>query len=417
VKDDREALNAVREDLNSIQDFALAEMGEHAPAFSGLMKALDKILRTLPDPKPSSADDGATTSQPAQEFGPATGSSSNDSGDKVADTENAETEPTGGSGAPTSEDTEIHSDVEATRAVRTAATYFRDQDLTNPIPYRLIRIVRWGQLREEPANDGGTTRLEAPREQRRSYLESLLHEGEYETLVQEAESSFQWETYHFWLDLQRLLASALNALGDPYQSAHDAVLMETALLIRRIPRLPRLTFQEGSPFAGPLTQDWIKTEVEAHPENGGASGSGAGQETERAANKDYREARQHLANGDLEEAVSIMRAGSSEDTSQKDVFHRRLYTAILCLNGNHPAVARPILDALDASIEEYGLDTWNPSLALEVWSCRCRCYTMLAEQATKERRQACLDHAEAAFEKICRMDAEEALSIDRPPLR
>ena len=106
-----------------------------------------------------------------------------------------------------------------------------------------------------------------------------------------------------------------------------------------------------------------------------------------------------------------MRDGASEDASERETFHRRLYIAVLCMNAGEPAVARPLLDELDTAVEQYGLDAWNPSLALKVWTNRCRCYDALAQQAPADKEGGLFAEADKAFEKICRTDAQQAVSL------
>ncbi len=390
---DREPLVAARDDLKAIQDFGLQEMGEYGPSFSGLMKRMNKAIDKLPQPEP----------EPEPE--PSAGESEEASSESSASTTTTVSSSTG---APT----EIGSESDATKSVRMAAEYFREESLRDPVPYRLMRTIRWGVLDAEPPHEGGTTRIEVPREQRRSYLSGLLKQGNYETLVREGESSFQWETFHFWLDLQRLIASALDALGKPYATARDAVLIDVALLIDRLPGLLTLTYSDGTPFADPLTQDWVETQVQPMLSSDGASaGGGAGSEGRVPAAEQYDEARQRLSSGDLGEALAIMKEGAAQDTSDKETFYRRLYIATLCMKGSQPAVARPLLDELDAAIERHAIDAWDPSLALEVWTNRCQCYDLLAQQAPPEQKEALFAEADAAFEKICRVDAAEAVSV------
>ncbi len=398
-QEDRSALVTVLDVLEEVQTFSLEEMGEHAPALSGLVGDLEDEIDDLPEPEPEpdpkseSESDGATD------------------GESAASDESTATSTSSSTSSTAS--TEVASSSDADQVVRTAAGHYRDEDLTNPISYRLMRAIRWGSIQSEPPNEGGTTRFEAPREQRREYLEGLLEDEEYETLVEEAESSFQGGGFHVWLDLQRLVAAALDALGAPYEEARTVVMFDLAAFVHRVPSLLSLTFQNDVPFASPLTVDWIENEVQ--PLVGGNVGSGG----EAAATdgigtvaEDHEEARKKLSGGSLEEALSILEDGAAQDSSEKETFYRQLYTASLCVKGDQPEIARPLLDELDHTIEQYTLDAWDPSLALEVWSNRCRCYDLLAEEAPQEEAEALRAEADASFEKICRTDPVQAVSVE-----
>jgi type VI secretion system protein VasJ len=191
------------------------------------------------------------------------------------------------------------------------------------------------------------------------------------------------------------------------------VLFDVARLVDRLPELPSLTFSDGTPFASPLTVDWIETQVQPILETNDEGGSATGNDDQMLATEQYEEARQLLSGGGLDEAVSLMRQGAAEDTSEKEAFHRRLYIALLCMKGDRLSVARTLLDRLEAEVERHALDSWSPSLALTVWEHKCKCYDALAQTATNETRGDLSAEADAAFEKICRLDATKGISVAR----
>jgi len=387
---DRAALTTTRDVVRDLQEFGLEEMGEHAPSLSGLLNDLDDVIDSLPEPEPEEPP-----SEGAEE----------DGSDPAAD----EHTPTADTAPSPPSDFDSESDVSA--AVSDAASFLREQDLTDPTPFRLLRAVQWEVLREEPPSENGETRLPAPREQRRTYLSGLLDDEEYETLIREGESSFQNEPFHLWLGLQRLVASALDALGAPYEPARDAVLFDVARLVDRLPGLLSLTFSDGTPFASPLTVDWIETQVQPLLKLSDDGGTATEGDDQMLVSDHYEQARQLLSGGDLDEALSLMREGAAEDTSEREAFYRRLYIALLCMKGNKLSVARPLLDRLDADVERHALDSWRPSLALRVWEHKCKCYDALAQNAGRESSTDLSAEANAAFEKICKLDATKALSI------
>lgn len=411
--EDRSALDTIRGALDDIQAFAMEEMGEHAPSLSGLLHDLEDHVEDLPVPEPEDPEpkDSPDETSPPDESAPDEGSESASAPSPSAESMFGRETNQAGKGMV---EADVSSETEAEQAIQTLAGYYRDNDLTSPVPYRLLRAVRWGSLQSAPPNDGGATRFEAPREQRRDYLEGLLEDGDYETLVREGESSFQSGTFHVWLDLQRLIATAQEALGEPYRAARKAVLVDVAMLVDRVPSLLSLTFQDGTPFASAGTVDWIETEVQSHLEDEGAGGGGApaGQELSEVES-DYDDAREELKAGRLENALSILLTENGQDRSRKETVHRQLHAASLCLKAEKPAVARPILDDLASVISEHALDVWIPSLALEVWSNRCRCYDRLAQETdSEEETNALRAEAENAFEKICRVDPAHAVAVD-----
>lgn len=391
---DREALVLTSEVLEDIQAFSMEEMGEHAPSLSGLLNDLEDEIDDLPAPEPSPAD-------PSDD-------------DTASGEEKTETERTQSAGASSAPET-IASETDATQAIRRAATYYRDESLQSPISYRLIRAVRWGAMQSVPPNEGGTTRFAPPRDQRREYLEGLLESEDYETLVQEAESSFQGGTFHVWLDLQRLVAAALKALGDRFEDAHATVLMELAIFVKRLPEISSLTFKDGTPFASGLTRDWIETEVQPLLEEGDEDGAVGDEGAEKTVDVDYEEARKALGGGTLEEALAILEEGAENDASKKEAFRRQLYVASLCVKGKKPRVARPLLDELASDVREHDLNAWNPGLALKMWSNRYQCYDLLAESVPDDEARSFRKEADASFEQICQLEPTKAVSMDARP--
>ena len=388
--DDRPALVEAHEALCAIQAFCLEAMGEHAPALSALKSDLEEARAALPDPD-ESTEASPSDGEPEQNDASTEG---------LEDT--AESDASSGS--------VVTSATEAGRRIQQAAGYYRQEDLSDPLAYRLLRALRWGGLHSTPPNDQGTTRFEPPRSQRREHLHTLQEKGRYETLVREAESTFQAGNAHVWLDLQRLCAEAFEALGDPFAAARRAVRSELANLLGRVPALPSLAYRDGTPLAGSQTREWIRARVKSEdsPDDQSADRAGPAEEA-RPAEAQYEQARDQLRGGTLAEALAVITDAAGEDATGKEAFCRRFFVAKLCVEGGRPEIARPVLDQLAASVEERRLETWNPELAVDVWRVRRSCYQNLAQDASPDQSEAYREEAEAAFEAICRVDPAAAL--------
>ena len=392
---DRESLVSALEDLDDIQQFSLEEMEEHAPSLSGLKSDLEDVISNLPKPDPE-PDSSSETEDPGDS-------------EETASQRESSNQTDGSPRAPS----EISSATDATQTVRTSARFVRENDPTSPLSYRLLRTIRWGELRTVPPNENGTTRFEPPRAQRREYLEGLLEDGKYETLVREGEDSFQEGSFHVWLDLQRLVAEALKALGQSYEEAHRTVVLDLAVLLRRVPDLKSLSFADDTPFASPLTLDWIQSEVEpslSDTEREAVSSEGATSGLERL-DELYEEARKELTGGRLDAALSIMRDWRPSAPSSKEGFYQRFYVACLCVKGREPEIARPLLDQLDTVIKAHSLNQWVPSLAVDVWQTQCQCYDQLLTAAGGEEANRVQSDLTAVYEKICRTSPEVAAQM------
>jgi type VI secretion system protein VasJ len=297
--------------------------------------------------------------------------------------------------------------------VAKACAFLRSDKATNPVPYRVLRAMRWSVVAVTPPNENGKTKIPAPIEQRRTFLNGLLEKGETAKLVQEAEASFQEGGFHFWIDLQRLIAAGMSQLGSDYEQAMTAVLEETAILFRRIPELKQLTFSDGTPFVSPLCADWLVADVEPILSVGDDAQASAEPEVEGGSDLEATkaEALALLGKGDLQAAIAAMRKGGENDRSAKDRFLRQLYLAELCVKGKRPAIARTILEGLDSVIEQHGLAEWEPDIALAAWAALHSCYQTLIAKAAPAEKPALAKTNSEIFDKICRVDASYALTL------
>ena len=390
--EDREPLEQARGAMAELQTELAKRIPENPPSLLGLTKAMEHLLGKIPKPVPKPRTDPAN---------PAAVDASQ-----------------GVSSQAPSLPGELRTPQEATESIRRVATFLRSQNRRSATPFRLMRSVRWDGIAAEPGNDNGKTKMEAPPLQRRTYLKGLFDGGQWEKLVDECEASFAQPFFYFWLDMQRITVGALNALGSEYQTARSAVLLELAVLLQRVPKLQDLTFGDGTRFAEPATRDWIVESVLPVLGSGGATGmtasTGEGELGSRVA-----EAKAILDKGDLAGALACLQNGSVLDTSRKIRFLRQLNMAMLCMRGNQPAIARPILEDLQGEIERYSIHEWEPALALETWTNLHKCYQYLAAAPTTADKKSFQQNADQVFEKICRLDVRYALAASgiRPKSR
>lgn len=396
--EDRAALEGALAVLQEVQGFVVEAMGEDAPVLSGLRKALDDALRKAPRP----ASPAAT---PVAEAEPPPASK------PVSAPQRAEPPWQAASLVPPSvAAAEPQSDTEALEQVLKVAAFLRAQNPASAFSYRLARCVLWDAVVTDPTNEQGRTLLEDLAPHRLTYLDTLVGEADWAALLKEAEDIFKEPPYHFVLDLQRFVVTAMDGLGAAYQLAKQAVLYETALLVKRLPGLLRLTFMEGMPFADPATQFWIEQTVE--PVLGSGSAEGPSGEEDQALAGEYDAAKKLFSEGDLGAALRLLQDGLEQDNAPRNRFRRRFYMALLCMQGNQPAIACPILENLDAEIDTYSLHAWEPALALEVWNHLYRCYEVLrsAEGASQDGLD---ERARRVFAKISQVDVTQALKASR----
>ena len=398
--DDRDALAHAQADVEALQTFVTETMGEDAPAFSGLLREIREQIRRLPAPEPPveaprpdapPPDDAAADAPPAADTPAAPAARAG----APVPSEPASASPGGTVAFATAK--------EAQRVVMKVAQFFREAEAFDAVPFALLRAIRWNAIDAPPP----TGKIPAPPAPRRDALAAMGPAANHAVLVREAEASFQQSPFHFWLDLQRLLATSLQALGPPAAAAHAAVVDATAALVRRLPTLPTLTFQDGTPFADPLTAAWLDEITRAS--DGGGGGQRAGGHSEEA----IQAAREAAAGGDVPGAVAALMA---EAGNPRDRFERSVAAAEMCLGAGRPDVALALLDDADDALRAHRLDVWDPGAAASALRLLYACCTALKGAPGSPQRKAALsDRADDVFARLARLDPALAMRSTPPP--
>ena len=107
--------------------------------------------------------------------------------------------------------------VEAISKVAEAAAFLRRREPYSPASYLMLRGLRWGELRAA-IELADPTRLEAPPTDLRRHLKKLLLDKKYEQLLDSAESAMALPCSRAWLDLQRFVVEACDAMGGGLRS-------------------------------------------------------------------------------------------------------------------------------------------------------------------------------------------------------
>ncbi len=298
---------------------------------------------------------------------------------------------------------------DAQTLTRKAALLLIEQEPTKAMGYRLLRSVRWDLLEKEPPANGGTTQLPAPNEQQRKYFEKLAAEGNWDDLRTAAEKAFVAGANHFWLDLQRYSVRASLELGKEYAAVPDTIVAETALLLKRLPGLPDLHFNDGSPFCDGATKDWIARDVSGFLSDG--EGGGGGSSVDEALAEDREEAGRLATTGKVADALSFLHGKIASSSGRKDRFKR---TALLCeilLRGKRPDLAAANLETLCEEIDTYRLDHWEPSLAVETWTLLAQAYRTLAASKSSTAQADLLEKRNMLLGKIVVVDPKHAFGI------
>lgn len=299
--------------------------------------------------------------------------------------------------------------LDAVRHVAEAAAYLRRREPTSPASYLMLRGLRWGELRAAIAL-ADPTRLEAPPTELRRHLKRLLLDKKYEQLLEDAESAMALPCSRAWLDLQRFVVEACDALGSGYEGIARAIRSELKALVTDIPQLLDVTLMDETPAANPETRAWLVSLTKEAPEQAPAAeaatasspaSNGMGARWPGQATDAYAAALQALREGQERKAFEILQQDLARKRSGRERFRRRLQLVEICATTNKPNVAQPILDDLAAAIETHKLDDWeDPGVVARALATIMKMSTKV--QADKAQQQK-------LFERICRLDPAQAL--------
>jgi type VI secretion system protein ImpA len=298
---------------------------------------------------------------------------------------------------------------DAIKKVAEAAAFLRRREPNSPASYLMLRGLRWGELRAA-IDLADPTRLEAPPTELRRHLKKLLLDKKYEELLEAAESAMALPCSRAWLDLQRFVVEACEALGNGYEAIARAIRSELKALVTDIPQLLDATLMDETPAANAETRAWLVAIKQGPAEQAGTaepplrapgSSNGSGSMWPGQPTDAYASALQALRDGQERKAFEILQQDISRKRSGRERFRRRMQLVEICATTNKPNVAQPILDDLAAAIELHKLDEWeDPGVVAGALATIMKMSTKI--QADKAQQQK-------LFERICRLDPAQAL--------
>jgi type VI secretion system protein VasJ len=304
---------------------------------------------------------------------------------------------------------EILSRSDAEEALARSAEFLQQQEPTSPVGYRLSRLLRWGEVASAPPSVDGKTPLIDPPAERISGLQRLFEANDWAGLLASSEEAFRERP--IWMDVQRYSDRALLGLGEAYAGARQGLLEEVRSLLRRLPNLPSLCFQNGTPFADADTKRWIVEEVGPEgsaPARLAAAFSASPDSAELVAARE--EAKELARKGRLSHALGRLEEALLRDRSARSRFVARLELAVLASEAGRERVAAPLLEGLDREIRRHGLEDWEPGLALRVLEALYRCRKRLAERRGGSPEDAA--RAEETFARLCRIDPSTGAALE-----
>jgi len=304
---------------------------------------------------------------------------------------------------------------DALELVRKAAFFLIEKEPLKPAGYRLMRSVRWDGIENAPAvTEGNLTRIDPLPEERRNFLQGLLGKGDFKVAFDTVEKAFSSGVTLYWLDLQRIAATAAKQLGPTYDNVRNAIQLETAIFVKRVPKILTLAYSDGTPFCDPATLDWINSDVAAML----SSGKGGGGNANDAVEADKRAANDLASGNKVDDAVDLLMSKINESGSERDNFRRRIVIASIMISSKRPDIAIYILENLVEIIDRNNLVTWEPSLAADALNYLVRSYSMLImsgkdkenEKDSAVKLDRIIEKRDAAMKRLSFADPKIAFS-------
>ena len=305
--------------------------------------------------------------------------------------------------------------------VAAAAHRMRAADPTSPVPYLLLRALRWGELRRTPGTIDPRL-LEAPPTALRTQLKQLFLAGRWADLLELGEAVMAAPHGRGWLDLQRYTVTACERLGATYDPVVAAVRDELRVLLRAAPWLPEATLMDETPTANAETRAWLVSQGVAAPNQAGSNGgdqlapnthNGHGDTVSTGLSWEYGapppqrdallRARTELEQGRPNRAIGLLVEELAREQSPRGRFIRQTQIASLMVGAGLEGVAQPILERLLEQIEEHKLEAWEAGdLIAEPLVLLCRCIDKLDGDQ---------DDRQKLYLRVCRLDPLQAITL------
>lgn len=398
-------LDANLEQLDELNPICEEKFGEFNPSFSKLRTALEEVRHTA-NSLLSKRSDGGATAAPAAKA--------------------SEPEPEATEWAPQSASSETPAPRPVARKVTSAepvdredavsriiavAAYLRREDPYSPVPFLLLRGLRWGELRAAGATLD-TSVLDSPPTDVRQTLKRLANEGGWSELLETAEVAMGNSSGRGWLDLQRHVVRACEEMGSYYDSIATAVKSEVGALLGDYPDLPSATLNDDTPAANTETQAWLKTIQRDAPAPAAYAYTPApvyeqepSEELGKPEIDSFVLAMNAAKAGRNQEAIEILSAEISHQNSGRGKFQRRMQLSQLCMTIGHDAISRSILEELVQMIDRHQLEHWeSPEMVAHALSMLYGCMQKLNGDPVEKQK---------LYARICRLDPMQALAHTR----
>jgi type VI secretion system protein ImpA len=394
-------LAAALESLQLLETLSDEKFGREAPSFANLRTALDELQ-----------DFVKQYHQPASEVTEEPSEVAGEDGEAVEESAAATT-----SGSPAAKKKSVTAEPadreDAVQRLAIVAHFLRHESAVNPVPYLLLRALRWGEIRAAGATLDAAL-LEAPPTEKRTLIKKMSMEGDWAGVLENSELAMGLPCGRGWIDLQRYAVRACEALGSDYEPVAAGIRSALKALLADYPDLLGSSLMDDTPTANLETQTWLKESIlpppavpaPSEPEFAPAvmSSSTPSESANGEKPPDVIELAMKAARaGKVQEAIGMLTREMNNERSGRGRFQRHIQLANIFLATKHEAIAYPILVELAEEIERRRLEEWEEaSVVAQPLALLYRCAEKLGrDDAEKDK----------IYQKLCRLDPGQALAL------
>ncbi|MEH4264096.1 type VI secretion system protein TssA [Klebsiella aerogenes] len=249
--------------------------------------------------------------------------------------------------------------------------------------HRLMKTLRHDTLQQvPPSEEDGRTRIEPPKADARALLKRLYQQQRWNELREQADSLFARGAGHLWLDVQWYIHQALQKLGRGTEA--DIIQDDLKGLLRRLPGLDALAFNDGSPFADEVTLNWVRQQVLGDATDWQEPAISAASTTDNDILALEAEA-QEKADGDGVEAALTWLQQRPDVTTTRERWLMHLLMARLAEQYGKSTLALHLLGQLNTQAGSLTLQQWEPELLFEVKARKLKLLRQVAGRSEAEK--------------------------------
>ncbi|MDP5291714.1 type VI secretion system protein TssA [Oceanimonas sp. CHS3-5] len=276
-------------------------------------------------------------------------------------------------------------------SARRLASFWQKDNPSDVRRFRLSRVLTWSAISALPGADNeGRTQLKPLPANKLLHYRDRLQQGDFAALLDELEVSLTRAP--FWLDGHFMSWQCLNGLH--CQAAADEVAHQVRHFTGAFPALLTLSFDDGTPFASPDTQDWIGS----GPTPGAAPVSLPHSDMSEQHRQTIDEAMTQLGQQGLGPALQPLHQAERQAGSGRDAAKWRLAMARLCLHDQQFGAAVALLTPLYRQFDQHRLWQWEPDTGLEL------CQLLLAGLDKLPRKDNDPARRREVYERLCDLD-------------